>query len=105
MMEESENYRVYIYVRDVLKKNPELLPWILKGTTDGISLAVDQARRDQVDWEVIANMAMNKRLMDGHELFLADKIDSLKHRSAMNWEWYVDKLRGIVAKKTLKEEK
>jgi hypothetical protein len=52
---------------------------------------------------VIANMAMNKRLMDGNELFLADKIDSLKSRSAMNWEWYVDKLRGIVAKK-LKEK-
>ena len=102
-MEGSEEHRIYMYVCDALKNNPHLLMWVLKGATDGMHSAVDQAKRDQVDWEVIASMAMNKRLMDGNELFLADKIDALKPRAAMNWGWYVDKLRGIVAKKQEKD--
>lgn len=102
-MQDSENYRVYKFVCDALKKDPELLGWVVKGMTDGMALSVEQARKDQVDWEVIASMAMNKRLMDGNELFLANKIEALKPRSGLEWGWYVDKLRGIVAKKQEKE--
>ena len=101
--QDDENYRVYKYVCDALAKNPELLGWVIKGMTGGMALSVDQARRDQVDWEVIANMAMNKRLMDGKELFLADKIETLKPRSSLKWDWCIDKLREIVAKKQGKE--
>jgi hypothetical protein len=96
---ESEEQRVYLYVCNTLKNNPKLLMWVLKGATDGVAIAVDQARRDQLDWEVIASMAVNNRLLGGNELFLADKIDVLKPRASLNWGWYVDKLRGIVAKK------
>ena len=102
-MQNDENFRVYKYVCDALTKNPELLGWVIKGITDGMALSVEQARRDQVDWEVIANMAMNKRLMDGKELFLADKIEALSPRSSLKWDWCVDKLRGIVSKKQGKE--
>lgn len=102
-MQDSENYRVYKFVCDTLKKDPELLGWVVKGMTDGMALSVEQARKDQLDWEIIANMAMNKRLMDGNELFLANKIDELKPRSCLNWGWYVEKLRGIVAKRQEKE--
>ena len=102
-MQDSENYRVYKFVCDALKKDPELLGWVVKGMTDGMALSVDQARRDQADWEVIASMAMSKRLMDGNELFLADKIEALKPRSCLEWGWYVEKLRGIVAKKQEKD--
>lgn len=102
-MQDSENYRVYKFVCDALKKDPELLGWVVKGMTDGMALSVDQARQDQADWEVIAIMAMNKRLMDGNELFLADKIEALKPRSCLKWDWYVEKLRGVVAKKQEKE--
>ena len=91
--------RIYMHVCDALKENPELLGWILKGITDGMALSVEQARKDQLEWEVIANMAMNKRLMDGNELFLADKITNLKPRSCLEWGWYINKLRDIVAKK------
>jgi hypothetical protein len=102
-MDEDKGARIYLFVCDALKENPDLLGWVLKGITDGMALSVEQARKDQVDWEVIASMAMNKRLMDGNELFLADKIDELKPRSSLNWGWYVEKLRGIVAKKQEKE--
>ena len=103
MMDENKGARIYLFVCDALKENPDLLGWVLKGITDGMALSVEQARKDQVDWEVIASMAMNKRLMDGNELFLANKIEALKPRSGLEWGWYVEKLRGIVAKKQEKE--
>ena len=102
-MDENKGARIYLFVCDALKENPDLLGWVLKGITDGMALSVEQARKDQVDWEVIASMAMSKRLMDGNELFLADKIEALKPRSCLKWDWYVDKLRAIVAKKQEKE--
>jgi hypothetical protein len=42
---------------------------------------------------------MNKRLLDGNELFIADKIDALKDRATFRWDWYVEKLRAIVERK------
>ena len=102
-MEENKGAKIYMFVRDNLKENPDLLEWFIKGIAHGMAISVDQARRDQADWEIIANMAMNKRLMDGNELFLADKIDALKPRSCLKWDWYADKLRGIIAKKQEKE--
>ena len=94
---------IYLLVQDTLKKKPDFLGWVLKGITDGMALSVEQAKKDQVDWETVANMAMNKRFMDGHELFLADKIEELNPRSSLKWDWYVEKLRAIVAKKQEKE--
>jgi hypothetical protein len=101
---DNKEHSVYAYVRDTLKQDPNLLKLVVKGISDGMALTVNQARQDQADWEMIASMAMNKRLMDGNELFLADKIDALKPRACLNWGWYVDKLRGIVAKKQEKEK-
>jgi hypothetical protein len=95
--------KLYLIVRDALEEKPDLLKWVIEGMSDGMAFSVIQSRRDQVDWEMIASMAMNKRLMDGNELFLADKIEELRPRSSLNWKWYVDKLRAIVAKKEGKE--
>jgi hypothetical protein len=102
-MQADENFRVYKYVCDALTKNPELLGWVIKGLTDGMALSVEQARRDQVDWEVVASMAMNEQLLHKNGLFLADKIEALKPRSSLKWDWCIDKLRGIVTKKQGKE--
>ena len=98
-MQDDESYRVYKYVCGALEKNPELLGWVIKGLTDGMALSVEQARRDQVDWEVVASVAMNERLTNSKQLFLADKIEALNPRASLKWDWCVDKLRGIVAKK------
>ena len=95
--------KIYFTVRDALKDHPYLLKWVVLGMSDGMSLAVTQAKNDQCEWEVIASMAMNKRLMDGNELFLAEKIEELRPRSSLKWDWCVDKLRSIVAKKQGKE--
>jgi hypothetical protein len=102
-MTEQEKLQLYLQVSHAIEQDPEAIEWAIKGITDGLHIAAKQAREDQVSWEVIANMAMNKRLLDGHELFIADKIEKLKDRASCRWDWYVEKLRAIVERK--KEKK
>jgi len=103
-MNEQEKAQFYLHVCRTVEKDPAAIEWAIKGINDGLRIAAEQARRDQADWEVIANMAMNKRLLDGHELFIADKIDKLKERASFRWDWYVEKLRAIIAKKMEKKD-
>ena len=98
-MTEQEKLQLYLQVSHAIEQDSEAIEWAIKGITDGLRIAAKQAREDQAGWEVIANMAMNKRLLDGNELFIADKIDSLKERASFRWDWYIEKLRAIVAKK------
>ena len=46
-MDENKGARIYLFVCDALKENPNLLGWVLKGITDGMALSVEQARKDQ----------------------------------------------------------
>ena len=103
-MTEQEKLQLYLQVSHAIEQDPEAIEFAIKGLTDGLRIAAKQAREDQVSWEVIANMAMNKRLFDGHELFIADKIEALKDRASFRWDWYVEKLRSIVAKKMEKKD-
>jgi hypothetical protein len=103
-MTEQEKLQLYLQVSHAIEQDPEAIEFAIKGITDGLRIAAKQAREDQVSWEVIANMAMNKRLLDGHELFIADKIEALKDRASFRWDWYVEKLRSIVAKKMEKKD-
>jgi hypothetical protein len=103
-MNEQEKLQLYLQVSHAIEQDPEVIEWAIKGITDGLRIAAKQAREDQAGWEVIANMAMSKRLFDGHELFLADKVDTLKDRASCRWDWYVEKLRAIVAKKMEKKD-
>jgi len=103
-MTEQEKLQLYLQVSYAIEQDPEAIEWAIKGITDGLRIAAKQAREDQAGWEIIANMAMNKRLLDGHELFIADKIDKLKDRATFRWDWYVEKLRAIIAKKLEKKD-
>lgn len=103
-MTEQEKFQFYLHVSNAIEKDPEAIEWAIKGITDGLQIAAKNARQDQADWEVIANMALNKRLLDGHELFIADKIDKLKDRASCRWDWYVEKLRAIVERKKEKKD-
>ena len=102
-MTEQEKLQLYRQVSHAIEQDPEAIEWAIKGITDGLRIAAKQAREDQAGWEIIANMAMNKRLLDGNELFIADKIEKLKDRASFRWDWYVDKLRAIIAKKLEKK--
>jgi hypothetical protein len=103
-MTEQEKLQLYLQVSHAIEQDPEAIEWAIKGITDGLRIAAKQAREDQAGWEVIANMAINKRLLDGNELFIADKIDSLKERASFRWDWYAEKLRAIIAKKMEKKD-
>ena len=103
-MNANEQFRLYSFASEAVQKNVDAVYWLTKGMTDGIQLSAQNSRRDQADWEIIANMAMNKRLLDGNELFIADKIDALKDRASCRWDWYVEKLRAIVERKKEKKD-
>jgi hypothetical protein len=102
-MNNNEQFRLYSFASEAVQKDIDAVYWLTKGMTDGIQVSAQNGRRDQADWEIIANMAMNKRLLDGNEMFIADKIDNLKDRATFRWDWYVEKLRAIVERK--KEKK
>jgi hypothetical protein len=102
-MTEQEKLQLYLQVSHAIEQDPEAIEWAIKGITDGLRIAAKQAREDQAGWETVANMAMNKRLLDGHEMFIAEKIDGLNERSSFRWDWYIEKLRAIVAKKMEKK--
>jgi hypothetical protein len=103
-MNNNEQFRLYSFASEAVQKDIDAVYWLTKGMTDGIQLSAQNGRRDQADWEIIANMALNKRLLDGHELFIADKIESLKDRASCRWDWYVEKLRAIVERKKEKKD-
>ena len=98
-MNDQEKAEFYLYICRAIEKDVDATGWAIKGINDGVLLALQQARQDQADWEIIANMAMNKRLLDGNELFIADKIDKLKDRASFRWDWYSERLRAIVNRK------
>lgn len=98
-MNNNEQFRLYSFASEAVQKDIDAVYWLTKGMTDGIQLSAQNSKRDQADWEIIANMALNKRLLDGHELFIADKIEKLKDRATFRWDWYVEKLRAIVERK------
>ena len=102
-MNNNEQFRLYSFASEAVQKDIDAVYWLTKGMTDGIQVSAQNGRRDQADWEIIANMALNKRLLDGNEMFIADKIDNLKDRATFRWDWYVEKLRAIVERK--KEKK
>jgi hypothetical protein len=103
-MNNNEQFRLYSFASEAVQKDIDAVYWLTKGMTDGIQVSAQNGRRDQADWEIIANMALNKRLLDGHELFIADKIESLKDRASCRWDWYVEKLRAIVERKKGKKD-
>jgi hypothetical protein len=103
-MNNNEQFRLYSFASEAVQKDIDAVYWLTKGMTDGIQVSAQNGRRDQADWEIIANMAMNKRLLDGNELFIADKIESLKDRASCRWDWYVEKLRAIVERKKEKKD-
>jgi hypothetical protein len=103
-MNNNEQFRLYSFASEAVQKDIDAVYWLTKGMTDGIQLSAQNGRRDQADWEIIANMAMNKRLLDGNELFIADKIDALKDRATFRWDWYVEKLKAIIEKKKEKRD-
>ena len=103
-MNDQERYQFYLQISDAIKKDPELIEWAIKGITDGSKAALKRAKDDQVDWEIIAFAAMDKRFLDGNVLFIADKIENVKSRAHLKWDWFLGKLQAIADRRKLKDE-
>ena len=103
-MTEQEKFEFYTYVSNTIKKDPDAFNWAVQGITDGIKAAIKQAKDDQVDWEIVAFAAMEKRYLDGNILFIADKIENIKSRGHLKWDWFLEKLKAIAERRKAKDD-
>ena len=84
---------IYTTVMKWMNDQPEFAVFIINGLLDGLAANAQAARRERSDWETIACMAMEKRLFNGHEKFLADKIENMKSSNSIRWDHTVEALR------------
>ena len=84
---------IYTTVKQWMNDQPEFAVFIINGLLDGLAANAQAARRERSDWETIACMAMEKRLFNGHEKFLADKIENMKSSNSIRWDHTVEALR------------
>ena len=84
---------IYTTVKQWMNDQPEFAVFIINGLLDGLAANAQAARRERSDWETIACMAMEKRLFNGNEKFLADKIENMKSSNSIRWDHTVEALR------------
>jgi hypothetical protein len=84
---------IYNTVKQWLTDQPDFAIFVINGLIDGVAESARIARQDRYDWEIIACMAMEKRLFNGNEKFLADKIESMKGTNTVRWDHTVAALR------------
>ena len=84
---------IYSTVKHWMNDQPDFAVFVINGLLDGLAANTQAARQDRSDWETIACMAMEKRLFNGHEKFLADRIESMKSSNSIRWDHTVEALR------------
>lgn len=76
------------YVRDYSQKHPEIVPYIIAVTSEGIQAALDQERTIRTDMETIAAVAVEKRFANRQE-FIIGKLNKWRGKLMMNWDWFL----------------
>jgi hypothetical protein len=74
-------------------KNPETARAIINSAINGMHDRAVENREHAVDMETVACMALNTRLFKGNERFIADKLESWKHRNSNRWDDQIKALR------------
>ena len=74
-------------------KNPETARAIINSAINGMHDRAMENREHAVDMETVACMALNTRLFKGNERFIADKLESWKHRNSNRWDDQIKTLR------------
>jgi hypothetical protein len=74
-------------------KNPETARAIINSAINGMHNRAVENREHAVDMETVAIMALNTRLFKGNERFIADKVESWKHRNSNRWDDQIKALR------------
>jgi hypothetical protein len=90
---DEEEAKMYNAVRQWVIENPSSIGVITLAITTGLRDYANEARKERGEWEVIACMAMEKRLFNGNQKFLADKIESMKSTNCIRWDHTVEVLR------------
>ena len=93
MNKKPSHLEIYTTVKQWMNDQPDFAVFVINGLLDGLAANAQAARRERSDWETIACMAMEKRLFNGKEKFLADKIESMKSSNAIRWDHTVEALR------------
>lgn len=90
-------------VYETIKARPEWADEAAHAIYVALRDNMEQLRKNQLDWEIVAKMALQKRLMNGNEQFLADKLEKLQPKAYQNWskEWAT--LSKMAEKKGLKD--
>ena len=95
------DFRDHVY--ETIRQNPSWADAAIRTILNAMRDIMEQCRKDQLDWEVVAKMAMQKRLMNGNEQFLADKLENLQPRALHNWSKEWASLSKMAEKKGLKD--
>jgi hypothetical protein len=87
------SHEIYRTVHQWVMENPSSIGIITRAIADGAKDYAESTRKERVEWEIIASMVMEKRLFDGNENFLAEKIESMKETNSIKWDHMIEKLR------------
>ena len=80
-------------VRDWAKTNPEFAPLVSNYASDGVHAAMSESRAHAIDMETVAAMALNTRIYKDNKRFIADKLETWKHRSGLRMDDLIAELR------------
>lgn len=92
-----EEYAFLALIKNTLEKKPELLSKVQEAIQAGLLAAIDNARKDQVNWEIVASVALSltkeNRITPQHKKWAEgvfnSKIKELSSRACLSWEKYL----------------
>jgi hypothetical protein len=76
-------------VREYSKKFPEVAPFIVQATSEGLHEAILQEREMRSQMEIIALVAVEKRFSNRQE-FILGKLKSMRAKLMCNWDWFFE---------------
>lgn len=85
---DDNHLAVLRYVRDYSQKHPEIVPYIIAVTSEGIQAAMADERAIRADMETIAAVAVEKRFANRQE-FIIGKLNKWRNNLMMNWDWFL----------------
>lgn len=88
-----EDYKFLADIRAKCK-DPVWVERIIHAAVMGITQHAIDTRHFAVDMESLAAIALNNRLFKGNEKFIADKLETWKHMSGLDWSEHLEKLKG-----------
>jgi len=82
--------------------DPKMLRRIIMAAVSTVAERNTELYEYAADMETVAALAMNARVFNGNELFIADKLDKWGHMSSLRWNDHIIELRNKVKKRKSK---